>query len=314
MENYLWRSSGNELWPWQWGQHAQLHHRPALSCCSPRALPRRLWAWLHVTLLMGTWPGGDTRAKRGKSSKNLAYKHSCPLGDVNHSLHHNISIIPFSALFFSLHSSNFNILLLLPHEKSRKKNSSSSCCSFHPAMGKLMAQKCLPPTRFWLWSSVGFYVAEYDTGSSRILCRAIFQKMMRSRAQSGFISSLDIFTCTCSPYAAQRLTETGPNNIVLLWFLFLATYNVAPQTYRKSEEEPCLKLNRVHPLEGMAKGGSWGQAGERRGRRLLSMFTSRISSQEKLPNFPNSLIGTTEQNSSFGRDLLRSSRPTAWPL
>lgn len=117
MENYLWWSSGNELWPWQWGQHAQLRHRPALSCCLPRALPRRLWAWLRVTLLVGTWPGGDTRAKRGKSSKNLAYKHSCPLGDVNHPLHHNISIIPFSALFFSLHSSNFNILLLLPHEK-----------------------------------------------------------------------------------------------------------------------------------------------------------------------------------------------------
>lgn len=158
-----------------------------------------------------------------------------------------------------------------------------------------MVQQWLPPTRFWLWSSVGFYVAEYDTGSSRILCRAIFQKMMQSQAQSGFISSLDIFTCICSLYAAQRLTETGPDNMVLLQCLLLATYNMAPQTYRNSEEEPCLKLNRVSPLEGMGKGGSWGQVGERRGRCLLTMFALRISSQEKLPNFPNSLI-ETERN------------------
>lgn len=68
-----------------------------------------------------------------------------------------------------------------------------------------------PPVDFGL-GSLGFYVAEYETGSSRILWGVIFQKTMQQQAQTGFVSSLGIFKGTCTLHVVPG-NNWNPSNL-----------------------------------------------------------------------------------------------------
>lgn len=99
--------------------------------------------------------------------------------------------------YFFLCTAAILIFFFYYHRKKKKKSHLPPAVLFFPRWTNEWYSSDCPPVDFGL-GSLGFYVAEYETGSSRILWGVIFQKTMQQQAQTGFVSSLGIFKGTCT--------------------------------------------------------------------------------------------------------------------